>query len=80
MRGIVRRLVAFGMWFFSHFTDKVVVAKSSLLQDFEYLPADKLVLVQNFSPLRNFNDDFEAEPKENHSYQDFRMIHLGSLV
>ena len=77
LRGIVRSLVAFGMWVFSNYTDKVVVAKSSLLQDFEYLSDEKLVLVQNYSPLRNFSDDGEVETKNKFPVQEFRMIHLG---
>jgi glycosyltransferase involved in cell wall biosynthesis len=77
LRGIVRRLVAFGIWGFSQYTDRVVVAKSSLLYDFKYVPDEKLVLVQNFSPLRNFSVDLEVEPKKKLPSQEFRMIHLG---
>ena len=77
LRSIVRCLVASGMWVFSQFTDRVVVAKSSLLHDFEYLPEDKLVLVQNFSPLRNFSEDDQVEIKDKLPSQEFRMIHLG---
>jgi len=77
LRGIVQYLVASGMWVFSQYTDGVVVAKSSLLKDFEYLPEDKLELVQNFSPLRNFSNDPEVETKNKLPSHEFRMIHLG---
>lgn len=77
MRGMVRSLVAFGIWTFSWFTDKVVVAKSSLLKDFKHLSESRLVLVQNFSPLRNFSGDTEVKTKNKKAPHEFRMIHLG---
>ena len=77
LRGAVRGLVAFGMRVFSLYTDKVVLAKPSLLKDFEYLSGENLVLVQNFSPLRNFSTRSEMEPKNKLPIQEYRMIHLG---
>ena len=77
LRGAARTLVAFAIRVFSQYTDKVVLAKSSLLQDFEYLPAKNLVLVQNFSPLRNFSNGSEVKAKNKLPFHEYRMIHLG---
>ena len=60
----------------SIYTDQIVIAKSSLKETFKHLPAHKLKLIQNFSPIKNF----EALPPSSDSKSEenkFKIIHLG---
>ncbi len=69
------------MWSLSKFTDRIVLAKSSLIRSFESFPAHHLVLAQNFTPLSALESNSFSGIKE-YSGEHFndrplRLIHLG---
>lgn len=71
VRGVVRmvmRLLAAG-------TDRVVLAKRSLADDFRYFPASRVCLVQNFVPLAELPP--LAEKPAPVKSAPLRLIHLG---
>jgi glycosyltransferase involved in cell wall biosynthesis len=77
----VRLLIKFVMWVLSKFTDRIVLAKSSLMSDFQTYPKNKIVAAQNFTPLSalvnsNQCDQIEYSDDEFDS-RPLKIIHLG---
>ena len=64
------------IWTLSFYTDRIVIAKSSLKKSFKHLRDNKVVLVQNFSPIKSFDN---ASKDDNIHFLDkkFKIIHMG---
>lgn len=72
VRGVVRmvmRLLSIG-------TDRVVLAKRSLAEDFRHFPTSKVYLVQNFVPLAEL-PQLAQRPAVAEERSPLRLIHLG---
>ena len=76
----VKLLVKIIMWVLSKFTDRIVLAKKSLMSDFTGYPKNQIILAQNFTPLsalvnkkinqaKYSDDEFDSRP--------LKIIHLG---
>ena len=69
---VIRLLI----WTLSFYTDRIVIAKSSLKKSFKHLRDNKVVLVQNFSPIKSF-DKTPKDDNINFLEKKFKIIHMG---
>jgi len=69
---IVRNGLALFMRMLTWFTHRVVVAKTSLLDEFSYMPESNLVTVQNFVPINNL-----PNPQHREGDGNLNIVHLG---
>jgi glycosyltransferase involved in cell wall biosynthesis len=72
-RPAVRAIGSATMRWLSRFTSAIVLAKSSLLEQFSHLPADRVVLVENFVSL----EALTPAPRRARKGGPLRLIHLG---
>ena len=77
----VKLAVRILMWVLSLFTDRVVLAKSSLESDFKRVKKEHVILVQNFTPLSamQINDAIRNKTENNkqNASKPLKAIHLG---
>ncbi len=75
-RPFVKTSIVMFMRFLSRFTNRIVLAKKSLEQDFNYMPANSVRLVQNFVPIKALPKPGQAIRSDS---DPLKMSHLGLL-
>ena len=76
----VTLLIKIIMWILSRFTDRIVLAKSSLLSDFKRFPKNQIILAQNFTPLSALVNNKKNQVKysdDEFASRPLKIIHLG---